>query len=369
MKEQPLEIPCRDGTLLINEERVMHRGTSAWALWRPQITGATCVFAGNSELATLYLHLRDGRRFALEEIAPRDGWLLIEHLGYLPQSLSPTQGDGHPLEIALDDGRTRVVADARAVTVEQDSATLWTAPHDHVLGVHITPTVTATTLQIVGRGGGVQIDAVPFAAALRLLAALGRAAPGEAEPPMPPISHESNEAATPSEAAPAQEAASSRERAAHDIPSAAMDLTRAGSSSAKVPSRTSSSPRKPRHRRKRRKSGSHPARTSPRASDPPRTAAPARRTAPPGRARAPHEEHLPSHQAAIYTASATPVPSSPTQASARKESVATRWVALAREHMPVAPLRTLRETLGQAASGLRALLAHIARSRGASAVE
>lgn len=199
MKGQPCELVCRGGSLLVNESRVVRRGTVAWALWQSQIigVGCTCPDATRDD-ATVYLHLRDGRCFAAEQLPAHQSFQLFELLGYDPEpepepedDTNPRPGDT-PLVIDLGDGHTRVVISAQSVTVEQDKTPLWVAPRDHVLGVRVTAGPDAATVQVAARNGGATLlENVPFAAALRLLVALG-ALPAEfaslASPDAPALS-------------------------------------------------------------------------------------------------------------------------------------------------------------------------------------
>lgn len=181
MKGQPFELACREGSLLVSESRVMWRGIGAWALWRSQIAGMGCACAAASDEAIVYLHLRDGRRFAVEEIAPRECFRLFELLDFVPTPEVRARQDNAPLAIDLGDGHTRLVAGAQGVTLEQDHNLLWTVPRDQLLGMRVSAGTTATTAEIVTRGGGATLlENIPFATALRLLVALG-AAPVEME--------------------------------------------------------------------------------------------------------------------------------------------------------------------------------------------
>lgn len=188
MKGQPFELACRGGSLLISEARVMRRGSTAWALWRSQITGVGCAFSDAADEATIYLHLRDGRRFAAEEVAPRECFRLFELLGYEPEPEADAaeRRDDAPLAIDLGDKHIRVICGAQSVTLDQDSSPLWVVPRDQLLGVRVTAGPAATAVQIVARNGGATLlENVPFAAALRLLVVLG-AAPAELAPLAPP---------------------------------------------------------------------------------------------------------------------------------------------------------------------------------------
>ena len=190
MKGQPFELACRGGSLLISESRVIRRGTTAWALWRSQVTGIGCACADAADDATLYLHLHDGRRFAAEEIAPRECFRLFELLGCEAKPVAEADAadrpDDAPLVIDLGDRHTRAIASAKSVTLEQDGIPLWVVPRDQLLGVRVTAGPAAATVQIATRNGGASLlDNVPFAPALRLLIALG-AAPAELASLAPP---------------------------------------------------------------------------------------------------------------------------------------------------------------------------------------
>lgn len=190
MKEESLELACRGGWLLVSESRVTRRGTVTWSLWRSQVTGVACAFSAD-ERPNVHLYLRDGRRFTVEEIAPRACFHLFDLLGY--ESESPARDVRHgdeddaPLVIDLGTEQTRVVAGAPSVTLERDGTPLWVAPRDQFLGVGVTAGTTATTVRLVARDGSASLlENVPFAAALRLLVALGAAPAETALPATPP---------------------------------------------------------------------------------------------------------------------------------------------------------------------------------------
>lgn len=194
MKGQPFEVGCRGGSLLIQESRVVRHGTVAWALWRSQMSGAGCVVgtAGGDHDATVYLHLRDGRRFAVEEVAPRECLRLFELLGYEPEPVAGAGRGQEPVVIDLGDRHTRVVSSAQRMMLEQDGHALLTLPCDQLVGVRVAAREDTAKVQIVTREGfATQLDGVPFGAALRLLVTLG-AAPREIEqlarPEAPPKS-------------------------------------------------------------------------------------------------------------------------------------------------------------------------------------
>lgn len=199
MKEESLELACRGGRLLVSESRVTRRGTATWSLWRSQVTGVACAFSAD-ERPNVHLYLRDGRRFTVEEIAPRACFHLFDLLGY--ESESPARDVGHvdeddaPLMIDLGNGQTRVVAGALSVTLERDGTPLWVAPRDQLLGVGVTAGTTAATVRLVARDGSASLlENVPFAAALRLLVALGAAPAETALPATPPATPRAQSAA------------------------------------------------------------------------------------------------------------------------------------------------------------------------------
>lgn len=189
MKGQPFEVACRGGSLLVNETRATRRGTLAWALWRSQIISVGCVVAtADDDNATVYLHLRDGRRFAVEEVAPRDCFRLFELFGYEPEPESAAGAARAvvPRAVDLGDRHTRIITGTQGVRLEQDGRALLMLPRDQLLGVRVVARAEATKVQIVGRDGvATQLDDVPFAPALRLLTVLG-VAPGEMAPLAPP---------------------------------------------------------------------------------------------------------------------------------------------------------------------------------------
>lgn len=174
MREQPFEPACRGGSLLVGESRVVRRGAAAWAVWRSQITGASCTFGDAGATATVYLHLHDGRRFTVDDVAPRECFRLFELLGYQSAPDVSAWTDGKPLVIELGDGQTRVVADAGDFALEHDRRALWRVPRDQVLGVRVIAGIEVATVQIHTRDGATALDGVSFGAALRLLVACGK---------------------------------------------------------------------------------------------------------------------------------------------------------------------------------------------------
>ncbi|MFI5274280.1 MAG: hypothetical protein ACHQ4H_14700, partial [Ktedonobacterales bacterium] len=168
MQTHPFACECRGGSLLVSETRVVRRGAPAWAVWRAQVIGASC--APEADNATLLLRLRDGRRFAIEDAAPRDALRLIELLGY--DTETPSVPWCLPLEIGDAADNLRVTRDA--VTVTHDSQQLVRLAREQIVGVQVTAGEHDATVQIVGRHGErVAIEGVPFGPALDLLLVLG----------------------------------------------------------------------------------------------------------------------------------------------------------------------------------------------------
>ncbi len=176
---KPIMLACHGGSLLVSDERVVRRGEVAWALWRSQITGVGCAYVSPYDSATIYIHVRDSRRFAVAEVAPRECFVLFGLLGYEAEPIAPSRigGGARAEEIELGDRRhTRITADARGVTLEQDRVVAWTLPRWELAGVNVSAGARDAVVQVIARFEPVALlDEVPFAAALRLLLVLGAA--------------------------------------------------------------------------------------------------------------------------------------------------------------------------------------------------
>lgn len=195
---EPIELACRGGNLLVSDERVVRRGAEVWALWRSQITGVGCTYRASDEAATVYLHLRDGRRFAVEGVAPRECFVLFGLLGYEAEPRAAVGRDAQPEVIELGDSRySRIIADARGVSLERSRVVAWALPRGDLVGVNVSSAASDAVVQIIGRNSPVALlDDVPFAAALRLLLVLGAALATPASP-VPAAATETLQAGTP----------------------------------------------------------------------------------------------------------------------------------------------------------------------------